>query len=326
MDQEFWKGQELCFQRAARDIWESRRSSTVEKYCYSLRQYFEFCRRTVGRVKLPVKVPLAAKFLVDLREQGMSKSSIRLALVSLKWVNNFFPDQEGEHISLESKFLSALVDSAQRNIRGNKNQKLPFTVEMVRKMINVGLEASLESLRNALIVGLSFGLVLRNDELIHISCKHLTWTPEGVKIVIVSSKTDAYRKGKTLFLAKQKGVFSVYNLLIRYMEKGKLKVGDDKYLFGRIVNCTGGGYVNGTTAITYSRCLDIVKDKVEEIGLNPNLYATHSCRSGAASTLAPRVTPFELLVTGRWSDPRSLNNYVEIDEDRRYEISRKLFV
>ena len=188
------------------------------------------------------------------------------------------------------------------------------------------MEASLENLRNALIVGLSFSLVPRNDELIYLSCHHLTWTPEGAKIVIVSSKTDTYRKGRTLFLAKQRGAFSVYNLLVRYMERGKLKTGENKFLFGRIVNCTDGGYIDGTKAITYSRCLDIVKDKIVEIGLNPDLYATHSCRSGASTILAPRVTPFELLVTGRWSDPRSLNNYVEIDEERRYDISRKLFL
>ena len=39
----------------------------------------------------------------------------------------------------------------------------------------------------------------------------------------------------------------------------------------RVINCTDGGYIDGTKAITYSRCLDIVKDKIVGIGLNPDL-------------------------------------------------------
>ena len=105
-----------------------------------------------------------------------------------------------------------------------------------------------------------------------------------------------------------------------------MNLGEDKFLFGRIVNSNKGPYIDGSRNISYSRCLEIIKSKVKSLDLNPALYATHSCRSGAATALASRVTPFELLVTGRWADSRSLNNYVEIHKDRRYEISEELFI
>ena len=80
--------------------------------------------------------------------------------------------------------------------------------------------------------------------------------------------------------------------------------------------------MDGSRGITYSKCLNVVKSK----GLDPSNYALHSCLSGAATNLASRVTPFELLVSGRWADCRSLNNYVEISVDCRYKISENLFL
>ena len=66
--------------------------------------------------------------------------------------------------------------------------------------------------------------------------------------------------------------------------------------------------------------------KVKEIGYDSKTYGTHSFRSGGASTLAPKVTPFELMLSGCWADARSLRNYVEVSEERRFEISKNLFL
>ena len=106
-------------------------------------------------------------------------------------------------------------------------------------MMNLKTNPSLIEMRDALIPCLSFSLLLRNDELLHLSCLHMKLDPEGMKFTIVSSKTDVYRKGKTLFLAKQHNGYSVYNLLIQYMKKGNLRCGQNKFLFSNIVLTKG---------------------------------------------------------------------------------------
>ena len=156
--------------------------------------------------------------------------------------------------------------------------------------------------------------------------RSLKFCDKGMKFEITSFKTDIYREGRTLYLARQTGKYSVYDLLCAYMRKGNIKIGENKFLFGRITGSGGQSYVDGKNNISYSKCRDIIKEKVKKIGLNPDLYGTHSCRSGTATLLAERITPFELLVTGRWADARSLNNYVEIGENRRFQISEKLFI
>ena len=324
-EQEFWRSHHLSF-RVLEDIWAARQPSTVEKYCYALRSFFSFSILTTSDISLPVNVITAARYLSSLRERGTAKSSIKLALVSLKWINQFFPGTSGANDPLKDGFLDRIVESAKRNMETKKNQKLPFSKDMIREMIKIGEDPTLTDLRDALIPSLSFMLLLRNDELIHLSCKHMTRTNLGVEFQIVSSKTDIYRKGKTLFLAEQTGEGSVFELLLRYLRQGGLKMGENRFLFGRIKTREGRQYIDGSENISYQVCREVIKAKVKKLGYNPENYGTHSSRSGAATSLAPDVTEFELMVSGRWADARSLKNYVEINENRRYEISRNLFL
>ena len=295
----------------------------MEKYCQSARSYFSFCILSFDKIHLPVAVIPAARFLAHLREKGYSKFSLELGLASLKWLNSFFPESS---FLLDDRFLSKIVESAKRNTCSVKNQKLPFSKAMIRDMMVVPQNPSLEDLRNALIPSLSFSLLLRNDELIHLSCKHMSLANRGMTFSIVSSKTDTFRKGKTLYLAKQDGEFSVFFLLLRYMAKAGLRVGENKFLFGKIVVNDGVQHLDGSASISYKECLEIVKQKVRKLGLDAHHYGTHSSRSGGATLLASNVTPFELQVAGRWADARSINAYVEIGEERRFGMSENLFL
>ena len=81
-----------------------------------------------------------------------------------------------------------------------------------------------------------------------------------------------------------------------------------------------------TPTFLWGQCREILLGKVKEIGYDTKAFGTHSFRSGGASTLAPRVTPFELMLSSRWADARSLRNYVEVPEERRFDISKNLFL
>ena len=65
----------------------------------------------------------------------------------------------------------------------------------------------------------------------------------------------------------------------------------------------------------------VFKDAVGRLGMNPDSFGTHSARSGGASALAPHISDFELMLSGRWNDPRSIGSYVETPSARRYEIN-----
>ena len=288
----------------------------------SLRNFCSFSLIDSGEITLPIDTDKASKFLVFLREQGYSKFSIKLGLVALKWANSFFPRAD----SLNEPFLDRIIASANRNIISCKNQKAPLSKSMIDSFLDLKANASLSEIRNSLLPALSFSLLLRNDELRHLSCAHIEKREEGMIFRIVSSKTDVFRKGKNLYLADTKGPKSLVSLLFKYMSLGEIPLGSNNFLFGEIRRkpTSGKEYVDSTAQLSYNQCLSIIKSKVTSLGLNSNLYGTHSARSGGASTLATRVTPFELMLSGRWADARSLRNYVEVSDKRRFQISENL--
>ena len=67
---------------------------------------------------------------------------------------------------------------------------------------------------------------------------------------------------------------------------------------------------NTNKILSYTSYNEIVKSVVKRIGLDPSVYGTYSLRAGGATQLASNATEHELLVTGRWSDPRSICYYV----------------
>ena len=83
----------------------------------------------------------------------------------------------------------------------------------------------------------------------------------------------------------------------------------------------GTSYALSNKILAYTSFRDIVKKAVRKIGLDDKLYGTHSCRSGGATDLAPRVSEHDLLISGRWADARSIRSYVEVSDQERFEMS-----
>ena len=312
----------MGFMRAINDIWCSLQPNTVEKYCYSLRNFYQFSLLERGEIILPVELLEASRFLISLRERNYSKFTIKLGLVSIKWANSFFPGAP----KLDDPFLSRIVLSAKKNCVSTKRQKEPLSKEMLRKILDLSPNPSLLEVRDALLPAISYTLLLRNDELRHLNCKNISLKPAGFEFRIDSSKTDVFRRGKTLYMAHHDGELSVSKLLQKYLRMARLEMGSNNFLFGEIKSDNEGDYVDGKTQIPYQRCLSIFRRHIESQGADPSKFGTHSARSGGATSLATEVSSFELMVSGRWADPRSIRNYVLVPEQRRFAISRYLAI
>ena len=173
--------------------------------------------------------------------------------------------------------------------------------------------------RNILCLAIGYSLLLRHDELSHLNCLYIIECALGFKFFIPSSKTDVYRNGKTVYLAKSEDRGSVFQVMKRYLFQTGLKLGQNHFLFTPIKN---GMVINEKLSYSYFR--QNIRVLTSRVGLDPNIFGTHSVRSGAASDLASKVTERELLLSGRWRDPRSLNSYIKVSDPRRFAISREL--
>ena len=221
-------------------------------------------------------------------------------------------------------FLSKIVESSNRNSYKMKQRKKPLSSDMIKGIINLlPTEPTLTQLRDCLIPVLSYALLLRHDETSHLNCNHFMPETEGFKIHIPSSKTDTYRDGKYVYLSKENR--SLFDLLMRYLAKSKLYIGMNHFLFGPIVfNKSTKNYEIENQKLSYDVFNKITKDAVSKLGLDPNEFGTHSARSGGATCLAPNISEYNLMLNGRWSDPRSIGSYVETSSSERFEMNQIL--
>ena len=301
-------------------IWGGRECSTVDSYCRVIRKYLVYARERELGTELPFNSLAVADYFIHLETQNAKKGTIISSLAALKWLHSFVPGLNSWSNPLNDDFLGKIMSNLKRNVQKENCQKKPLTGEMVSRIISQSNLTDTLALRDCLMIAFAYSLLLRYDELSHITCSHMTEQENGIKILIPKSKTDKFRNGKNVFLAKSSSDSCTHALLSQYLKITNLKFGQNHFLFCPLKRerCS---YSLTNKRLAYTSYRDIVKRAVKSIGLDEKMYGTHSCRSGGATDLAPHISEHELLITGRWSDPRSIRSYVELSEGSRYEIS-----
>ena len=72
---------------------------------------------------------------------------------------------------------------------------------------------------------------LRFDELSHLKAHDLTFHRDYVDIFMAKSKTDCYRHGKNVLIAKLESPCCPVSILQRYISQAEIGLGSDIYLF-----------------------------------------------------------------------------------------------
>ena len=324
-NQPYWRDCSLTLKtKIIKSIWESRKPSTIAKYCQTLRRFFEFCQSNGIDTVIPFHSLTIAQYLEHTKDMTAAKSAVTNGLLCIKWLHSFKPGLNGSNDPANDLFLSKIVESSNRNSYKSKQRKKPLSPDMIKGILKLlPPEPTLTQLRDCLIPTLSYSLLLRHDETSHLNCNHFTEVPEGLKILIPSSKTDTYREGKVVYLSRRN--CSLFDLLLRYLSKSNLSFGMNHYLFGPIkYDKLYKGYTIENRKLSYECYNKIIKDAVSSLGLDPNEFGTHSARSGGATCLAPHISEYNLMLNGRWSDPRSIGSYVETPSSQRFEINEIL--
>ena len=305
-------------------IWEARKASTIDKYCQALRKFFVFCKSNDIEVVLPLSSMILANYLIFLSNTNGTKGATSSAVAGLKWFHSFIPGLNATNNPINDDFISRISQSENRNLAKLKSRKKPLSNEIIKAILkksNSDQNPTLLMIRNALIPCMAYALLMRHDEISHLNCSHISAEEQGLKIFIPSSKTDTYRQGKFVFLSKDN--VDLYDLFFKYLSMANISIGQNHFLFAPIIfDLKRKIFSLQNKKLSYSVFNEVVKEAVSDLGLDPHEYGTHSCRSGGATDLAPYVSQFELLLSGRWADPRSLGSYVETPQERRFAISR----
>lgn len=117
----------------------------------------------------------------------------------------------------------AVLEAAKRITRKTVNKKATVRIEAINKIYEVldGDKCSLLNLRTILIIVLAFPGFLRYSELALLRRSGFVFQDTQVEIFIEKSKTDTYRDGHWLFLAKLDTRLCPVKLLKRYFKTAK---------------------------------------------------------------------------------------------------------
>lgn len=179
----------------------SRADPTTRKYCGS---FLRFKKWTIFQgIKdsecFPSKILHVSIYLVCLAQQANSPSSVTEAYNGLKWAH----DIDRCSSSTDNRFVMNILEGSKRILSKPVSKKKPITVDVLRKMyLKLFDRNNLYNQRTICMCLLCFAGFLRNKELINIKRSDVSFFSDHIEIFIESSKTDIYRDGTKIVIAK----------------------------------------------------------------------------------------------------------------------------
>lgn len=265
--------------------------STVNKYVSAFLRWRRWAATHKEITVFPVKESEFALYLQHVADTACSKSAVEEALNAVSWVNQL----AGYHPLSESVFLRVVLDGLQRKLAKPKVRKEPITNDMIQALVgSLGPDPSLADIRLVAACLLSFAGFLRYDELAKLRCCDVTFRAQSMSIRITSSKTDQYRQGDTVLIARSGSATCPVAMLERYFDAAKLSSTSKLRVFRGIVVTKNGEQLRPTGSLSYTRLRELFLTKLAGLGFDPKLFGLHSLRSGGATSAANAGVPDRL--------------------------------
>ena len=174
---------------------------------------------------------------------------------------------------MQDKRINLLLKKAKAAKQERPTQKHAITDRLLRQLVAT-CDDSLRGIRDKaiLLVGMKSG-GRRRAELAHLQVADLSVTDDGYDLTVRQSKTDQTCHGHTVPITADAA-----QALRAWLLKSGIREG---YLF-RGIKSDGSLYL----CITGRTICDIVKRRVQQIGLNPAHFGAHSLRAGFMTAAA----------------------------------------
>ena len=145
-------------------------------------------------------------------------------------------------------------------------------------------------------------------------------------IFIEKSKTDTYRDGHWMCIARLESELCPIISLEEYLLKASIDDSSNEFIF-RAIMCSRKRQTlrQKDNPASYSTIRDEFKSILKAIKLNPSLYGLHSLRSGGASVAANLGVRDRLIKKhGRWKSEGVKDRYISEDLKGLLYVSKNL--
>lgn len=255
----------------------------------------------------------------------MSKSVFVNAFYAIKWQHKL---NLCDNIFSEP-FLKLILEGGERTLSKPVVKKQPITADILKKVVSIyGRDDDLPRLRICCLMLIGYAGFLRFSELSNIKASNLVLRSSHVEIVVEKSKTDVYRQGNTVVIARTNNSTCPVSMLERYMNAAGIEFGSDEFIFRAIsYRKRSNSHVlcKLNKPLSYSRARELLLQTLSKLGLDTKCFGLHSLRSGGVSVAAHNRIPERLLkVHGRWKSDIAKDGYIKENISNRLLVTQNL--
>ena len=231
-----------------------------------------------------------------------------MSYYAIKYFNDFFTGgrELGRH------FITKVLEGIKRLSGYTENAKSPLSSSHLKRAFQYlgGVEMNLANSRLMMIL-LSFMGFLRFGELSKLKRNDFNLHNIHMSIFTEKSKSDIYRKGHWLHLAKLSSNLCPLNLTKRYFVLARIDKQCDKYIFRGIEHTKNGQRLRKIDKpLSYTTARGHVLDLLANIGSDPKKFGLRSLRSGGASAANLGVNDRLFKKHNRWNSDKAKDSYV----------------
>ena len=300
----------------------SRQDKTVRNYLAAFNKWKLWCKKFDEVEHLPTKDHYVALYLLEISKSCKSHAPVSLAYYAISWAHK----SAGLNDPTKGDLPRMVKEAACRNLGHGNNKKDPVSVNAISKIVKsfANENSDLMELRISCICVLGFSAFLRFDELSKIKYCDLLFAKNYMKLFIEQSKTDVYRQGEWVYIAKLNSDNCPVRITKKYLRKAGFGGYSENYVFRGITRnkdkskCT---LKVSNKPICYSTVRSLILKAFKDVGEDVSNIGTHSLRKGGATAAARSSVEDRLFKRhGRWKSERSKDKYVTED------LKQKLFV
>jgi hypothetical protein len=270
---------------------------------------------------LPARPLLVALYMTQLLRSARSPAPI----LSFSAAVYFFHTLAGHPSPTDHPLVGLAREIARRTRVAGQNKKQPLLASQIRQILTAwaGPHASLHHLMKATVITTCFVAFLRADSLLTLQWEDVRFVGQShMELFLERSKTDQYREGAWTLVARIGGPFCPVALVERLITLGQYA--GPGPLIRSVVVTRDRQYVKDK-APPYSTLLQWFKEAAIFLGLDPDLYGTHSgCRGGATGAAATDVPDRLFKQHGHWRSERAKDLYVVDRLPARLSVTRNL--
>ena len=313
------------FKAVLADVLEASKSkNTIDKYKRAFEGWRFWCL-TNKVTPFAANAEDVSRYLIHLHQIDAPYSRMEAAFYGIKWHYDCVPRSSNP---CDCKFLHNVLLGLKRIHAKPIVKKDPITPDIIKALVSkFGHSNSLIDLRLCTMTLLAYAGFLRHNELINIRRCDLEIYSSHVSIFIIKSKTDIFRQGAWVLIGATHSMTCPVGMLRRYLAEADLhNDADEDFLFRPVNFCKSlNTYKLRSGQLSYTRCLELLKQALFSVGLDPKKFGMHSLRSGGASAAANIGVPDRLFKKhGRWRSETAKDGYIQDSMKDRLSVSLNL--